>query len=174
VYNTLVKSVLEFSSWVYGNSGKTIINELFILQKKIVRNVMGVKRRVHTNSIFSKLGLLKLSDLIEYNTRVVGWKIWYGKAPENLIEGYEKTSLARNTRSSNDQNFKIPFCKKEKLKVASCYSVTNCWNKIDRQTKKIEKLGKFKRKLLSEYFDNYRSEKPCTIKNCYACSIAVM
>ena len=174
VYNTLVKSVLEFSSWVYGNSGKTIINELFILQKKIVRNVMGVKRRVHTNSIFSKLGLLKLSDLIEYNTRVVGWKIWYGKAPENLIEGYEKTSLARNTRSSNDQNFKVPFCKKEKLKVASCYSVTNCWNKIDRQTKKIEKLGKFKRKLLSEYFDNYRSEKPCTIKNCYACSIAVM
>ena len=110
-------------------SGKTIINELFILQKKIVRNVMGVKRRVHTNSIFSRLGLLKLSDLIEYNTRVVGWKIWYGKAPKNLIEGYEKTSLARNTRSSNDQNFKVPFCKKEKLKVASCYRKVGLFRK---------------------------------------------
>ena len=173
VYNTLVKSVLEFSSWVYGNSGKSIIDELFRLQKKIVRNVMGVRRRVHTNSLFIKLGFLKLSDLIEYNTRVIGWKIWYGKAPENLSEGYEKASLARKTRSSNEQNFKIPFCKKEKLKVASCYSVTKCWNNIDRDTKKIEKLGKFKRKLVSQYFDSYSREKPCNIKNCYACSLAV-
>ena len=174
VYNSLVKSVLEFSSWVYGHCGKSIIEELFTLQKKIVRNVMGVRRRVHTNQLFINLGLLKLSDLIEYNTRVVGWKIWYEKAPTNLSDGYEKISLPRKTRSANEENFKIPFTKKEKMKVAPCYSVPKCWNTIDRETKKIASLGKFKRTLLAYYLDNYRNQSPCKIKNCYACSIDVM
>jgi len=34
VYNSLVKSVLEFGSWVYGHCGKSLIEKLFILQKK--------------------------------------------------------------------------------------------------------------------------------------------
>ena len=85
----------------------------------------------------------------------------------------DPTPTLCNILSPNTIRVKVPFCKKEKLKVASCYSVTNWWNKIDKQTKKIEKLGKFKHELMSEYFKNYRSEKTCTIKNCYACSIAV-
>ena len=170
VYNSLVKSVLEFGSWVYSHCGKTIIDQIFRLQKKIVRNVIGVKGRVHTNQFFIDLGLLKFRDLIDYNTKVIGWKIWNKSAPENLCEGYEETASIHNTRYARDLNFKIPFCKKATLKFAPCYSVTKNWNEVNIEFKKIEKLGEFKAKMAYEYFENYRREPKCKIKNCFACS----
>jgi len=172
-YNSLVKSILEFGSWVYGHSGKTAIEQLFRLQKKIVRNVIGVKGRVHTNQLFIDLGFLKLPDLNEYNTRVIGWKIWNKTAPENFYHGYEKISPIHNTRFAHELNFNIPFCKKATLQVAPCYSVTKSWNAVNLESKKLEKLSEFKLKLLNEYFENYRREPECKIKNCFACSKAV-
>ena len=133
VYNSLVKSVLEFSSWVYGNSGKTIIDQLFKIQKKIVRNVQGVGRRVHTNRLFASLEILKVPDLIQYNTRIVGWKIWNETAPRNLCEGYEKKRSNRTTRSATDRKFEIPFCKKKKMEIAPCFSVPKIWNETTEE-----------------------------------------
>jgi len=172
IYNSLVKSVLEFGSWVYGHSGKTQMDQLFILQKKIVRNVTGVRRKAHTNDLFIRLGFLKVPEIIEYNTRIMGWKIWNGVAPGHFCEGYEKVSSLRNTRSAGDRNFMVPFCKNKKMERASCYSVTKTWNEIDSVVKNTEKLCQFKKKLMSEYFESYRLEPSCKIKNCYACSLA--
>jgi len=174
VYNSLVKSVLEFGCWVYGYAGKTVMDQLFKLQKKIVRNVAGVKRNVHTNELFVKLGLLKLQDLVEYNSKVIGWKIWHEKAPENFYEGYEKIAPSRNTRSAIEKNFKVPYCKKAKMEVAPCYSLSKCWNKTEAEFKNTEKLREFKGKIKSIYFERYLQEPPCKIKNCLACSAAIL
>ena len=64
VYNSLVKSVLEFGSWVYGHCGKSLIEKLFTLQKKIIQNVTGHRGKPHTNQLFIRLSLLKLPKLI--------------------------------------------------------------------------------------------------------------
>jgi len=172
VYNSLVKSVLDFSSWVYGNSGKTQIDQLFKLQKKIVRNVQGVGRRVHTNQLFTGLEILKVPDLIEYNTRIIGWKIWNETAPKNLCEGYEKRISNRTTRSTADRILTVPFCKRKRMEVAPCFAVPKIWNEICNEVKKIDKLRLFKAKLISDYLDSYRQEPPCKLKNCFACSLA--
>ena len=173
VYNSLVKSVLEFGCWVYGYAGKTVIEQLFKLQKKIVRNVAGVRRKTHTNDLFISLGILKLQDLIEYNSKVIGWKIWYKKAPENFYDGYTKSAPCHNTRSALEKKFTVPFCKKVKMEVAPCYSLTKCWNNIDSDFKNIEKLHNFKAKVKSAYFEKYLREPPCQIKNCFACSVVI-
>jgi len=67
----------------------------------------------------------------------------------------------------------VPFCKNKKMERASCYSVTKTWNEIDSVVKNTEKLCQFKKKLMSEYFESYRLEPSCKIKNCYACSLAL-
>ena len=73
IYNTLVKSVLEFGSWIYGNVSDNAMESLVKLQKKVVRNVAGVRGRCHTNPIYTELGILKLPDLIAYDKRVIQW-----------------------------------------------------------------------------------------------------
>jgi len=173
VYNSLVKSVLEFGSWVYGHCGKSLIEKLFILQKKIIRNITGQRGKTHTNQLFVRLGLLKLPELIKYNTQIIGWKVWYKRAPYNLIDGYEAKSEKRLTRYTQGKNFKLPVTKISRLQVAPCYTVAKNWNALESNTKSIDKLGAFKTKLRADYLECYSREPPCKIKNCYACSIAV-
>ena len=174
VYNSLVKSVLEFGSWVYGHCGKSLIDQLYILQKKIVRNVVGARGKVHTNPLFARLGFLKLPDLIQYNTQVTGWNIWNRKAPENLCDGYIKVFPTRDTRSSQGKNFKVPFCKTSHMEIAPCYSITKNWNCLNEDMKNIQKLVSFKAKLMANTFERYLQEPPCKIKNCYACSLEAL
>ena len=114
VYNALVKSVLEFGIWIYGHCVKTVIDDPFRLQK-IVRNVAGVSRRVHTNESNVRLGFLKVPELIKYNANIIGWNIRHDKAQKNFCDSYEKNSSVKITRSATDLNFKVPFCKSQKM-----------------------------------------------------------
>jgi len=174
VYNSLVKSVLDFGSWVYGHCAKSLIDQLYVLQKKIVRNVVGARGKVHTNKFFARLGILKIPDIIDYNTLITGWKIWNSKAPENLCNGYEKITPIRNTRSALSKNFKVPFCKTSHMEIAPCYSITKNWNCLNEDMKNIQKLVSFKAKLMANTFERYLQEPPCKIKNCYACSLEAL
>ena len=172
VYNSLVKSVLEFGCWVYGHCGKTLLDTLFKIQKKIIRNVVGVKGRTHTNALFIDLNFLKLPDIIDYNTKVLGCKIYYNRAPRNLCDGFEKFSSLRETRSTTEHLLNIPYCKNIKKEGSPCFSIPKCWNGMCLSLKKIDKLGKFKSALHTNYINDYRREPICTIKNCFSCSVS--
>ena len=78
IYNSLVRSVLEFASVLYGAARKGTISVLEKVQKKIVRNVKGASSRAHTNEIFSEFAILKVSDLVEFNQAVFGHGVSFG------------------------------------------------------------------------------------------------
>mgnify|MGYP007027700656 CR=1 FL=1 len=174
IYNTLVKSVLEFGSWIYGNVSDNAMESLVKLQKKVVRNVAGVRGRCHTNPIYTELGILKLPDLIAYDKRVISYKIWYELAPKNFWEDYEKMVHAHfNMRSAMQKKFKQHLCKKKQMEVAPCYALVKEWNDIDENMKNLMKIRTFKKTLIQSYLDGYSREPRCDGKNCYSCSLGV-
>ena len=63
VYNTLIKSHLEYGIIIWGSSRCEQLKKVKILQKKAVRNVSNKHLRAHCTPIFGKLELLKLEDL---------------------------------------------------------------------------------------------------------------
>jgi len=175
IYNALVKSVLEFGSWLYGNVSDCALEPLVKLQKKIVRNVAGAGFRSHTNPIYADLGFLKFHDLIAYGRKVMAYKTWYEIAPINFREGYEKVDNPRiNMRSTSHRNFKQHICQKKHWEVAPCYSLVREWNGTCESLKSIKKLNAFKKILIKTYLDGYNREPPCNGKNCYACSLSVL
>ena len=89
VYNSLVRSVMEFACLLYGAAKKSVVGVLETIQKKIVRNVKGVQSRAHTNDVFLELGILKFKDLVEYNSRIIGHGVWHKTLPGNIRSDFE-------------------------------------------------------------------------------------
>ena len=65
---------IKYCSETWGNTYKTNLNKLVVLQKKALRNICKAKRLEHTNSLFIELNILKLYDLIEFKTIVIIFK----------------------------------------------------------------------------------------------------
>ena len=65
-------SVIEFACVLYGAARNSVVHVLETVQKKIVRNVKGVRSLTHTNDIFLELGILKFKDLVNYISKIVG------------------------------------------------------------------------------------------------------
>ena len=170
IYNSLVRSVLDFASILYGAARKGTITILEKIQKKIVRNIKGVSSRAHTNDIFLELGILKLSDLIEFNQAVFGHGVWYERLPTNIRTDFEQLStVGSETRAIGKKTFKVPFCRKSFLESAPCLTVSNTWNNLDLNLKKNEKINSFKKSLLQVFFDKYRNEPKCSLAGCFSC-----
>ena len=171
IYNSLVRSVLEFACVLYGAARKGVVDIIEKLQKKIIRNVKGVWSRAHTNGIFIELGIMKVRDMVKYNQRIVGHGIWYETLPKNIRLDFEPlVAIGRETRAAGNMNLKVPFCKKQLFQTAPCYTIPTAWNALSTETKKIMRLNPFKNKLRKNIFERYRSEPECTRDGCFSCS----
>jgi hypothetical protein len=60
IYDSLIKSHFQYGIPVWG--GK-ILTGLEITQKRAIRAIVNNNRKVHTNTMFNELGILKISDL---------------------------------------------------------------------------------------------------------------
>jgi len=171
IYNSLVKSVLEFACVLYGAARTSVVSVLETMQKKIIRKVKGARGLAHTNNIFLELGVLKFRDLVEYNSRILGHGVWYKTLPENITSDFERiVKVGRETRAMVGMNLKIPFCGKSYLESAPCLTIPKAWNELGTDMKKHVKMNTFKKELKRSYFEKYRIDPKCTRGNCYSCA----
>jgi len=156
---------------LYGAAKKGLVEIIERLQKKIVRNVKGVRSRAHTNDIFIELKILKFRDLVEYNKNILGHGVCYKTLPENFRLDFEPLiTKGRVTRAASNMNLKIPLSSKCIFETAPCFTVPTAWNSLSTDLKVIFKRNSFKGKLRLNYFDKYRSEPECSRDGCYSCA----
>ena len=87
LYNSIVLPHLTYCCELWGNTYKTSLHHIVILQKKIMRIVHGAKFREHTNMLFYKAKSLKFNDLVELNMAKIMHKAYYSTLPENMKTG---------------------------------------------------------------------------------------
>ena len=51
---------------VYGGTNATLINKVYLLQKKVVRIILNKGYLAHTTPLFYQLGIMRVFDLHEY------------------------------------------------------------------------------------------------------------
>ena len=77
---------MEFGILAWGGINKTKLSKIINLQKKCVRNVAGKQYRSHTDPIFSKLGILKFDDLLQYNSSISRVNRYWTKMISNWLK----------------------------------------------------------------------------------------
>ena len=81
IYYSLFACHLGFGSIMYGAARENSLSEIFTLQKRAVRLVSGSHYIAHTDPIFQRLGILKLTDMINLDRQVFVHKFRQGKLP---------------------------------------------------------------------------------------------
>ena len=83
LYDSLFVPYLSYCSEIWRNTYKTIINCVYVLQKKVLRIVCNVDYQYHSNVLFKELRMLKLFD-IELKTAMIMYKANKKMLPLNI------------------------------------------------------------------------------------------
>ena len=125
-------------SETWGNTYKTNLKKLFILQKKVLRNRCKAKRLEHTNRLFIDLDILKLYVLIEFKTVAVVFKARHKALPIKV----------QNNFTFNNYQFYTSMC----VPVRG----VRLWNNLSSTFRNCRSVQMFKNKYKNGIFIKYR------------------
>ena len=77
IYCSVIQSNINYSLMAWGYECKRLEK----IQKKSIRNITGSKYNSHTEPLFKKLGLLKISDILKHNVLKFFHKLKNNKVP---------------------------------------------------------------------------------------------
>ena len=67
LYYSLFLPYINYCSEIWGDTYKTKVNSIFLIQKKVIRGICGINdMRTNTSPLFYECGILKFVDLIAY------------------------------------------------------------------------------------------------------------
>ena len=139
MYNTLFLPHITYCCSIFGNTYKTRLNELVLLQKRALRIVFSTSFKEHTNPLFYKAKCLKLEYLVKFNTNVFMFKAYYNLSPENLKRLFTKIENIHKYSTQQKHNL---YKKSVSLNIKAMSTVNcgiNLWNKLDDNIKLCKK-----------------------------------
>ena len=129
LYYYFIYPYLIYCNHVWGNTCKSNMNSVVLLQKKIIRIICWVKSREHTDPLYIKLKLLKCEDINKYLLSRFMYRIHHGDI--TMLGGYfiKNSNIHKyNTRQSD--HYHVPSFKTNLGKACFKYQGALIWNNI--------------------------------------------
>ena len=147
LYNALVLPHLNYSLLVWGNTQTTLLNSLFKLQKRVLRNINQTHYISHTAPLFIGSNILTLYDLYKYQLGIFMYKFHYGLLPPafNNFYTYNSNYHTYDTRSKNMLHHTYSRTSLNLSQIRSTGVLF--WNSLNHDIKFSPTLNTFKRKL---------------------------
>ena len=129
LYYSFIYPYLIYCNQVWGNTCKSNMNSVVLLQKKIIRIICGVKPREHTDPLYIKLKLLKCEDINKYLLSRLMYRIHHGDI--TMLDGYFiKNSNIHNHNTRQSDHYHVPSFKTNLGKACFKYQGALIWNNI--------------------------------------------
>ena len=152
IYYALVHPYLIYGNLIWGNTYKSRIQKLMKIQKKIVRLMTFKSYFEHTEPIFQELQILNIYKVNDYLTSLFMFRYFHLQNLPEIFTNYFLTNKEihnYNTRNSSSLHKKCYRTNYTKHTLAN--KVTDVWNNLPTQYKKIQFYGTFK-KTIKKYF----------------------
>ena len=161
IYNSLVKSHLEYGILAWGNAKSKEINKISMIQKRIIRTLSNSKYNAHTDPIHSSLRILKFKDILQYNSITFMYKYTNSLLPDSFTNMFGET----NQRSRNVRTDKIRYKTLDSFPKAF---LPKYWNSLNMNLKYSASCKIFQANAKSNLIKTYKSFT-CRKSNCYTC-----
>ena len=147
LYCTLILPYLNYCCEIWGNTYKSRIHPLYIMQKRAIRICGNSDYRAHTRPIFYQFKTLCLPDMVTFNSMVFMYKVFNNSLPNNLLVYFKKVNDCHehNTRKNN-VNFKIRFSRTTMKATSLCMKAPKMWNELCNSVKLCTSVQEFKHK----------------------------
>ena len=127
LYNSLVLPYLNYCCLLWGNTTKTLLNKLFVLQKKAVRFIDNQPRLAHSTPIFAKYKIIKVSDIARQQIIVVMYNVINQNTPSSISSLFTLAQPnQRETRSV--KHFTEIFTRKSYRTTTIAWLGPRLWN----------------------------------------------
>ena len=148
LYHTFVYPYLIYGSLVWGGVYEVHLNRIFLLQKKLVRIITESDYLAHSDPLFYRTGILKISDVYIYLTAIHMFK-------KNIKGELNTVSNLHNYPTRSNTNVPSEFQRLSVAQKSLAYAAPTIWNRIPVHIKSIPKLTQFKVKLKKFLIDKY-------------------
>ena len=160
LYNSLIKSILEYCCTVVGNCSKGNLDRLLKLQKRCARIILDANTTANSVNLFNGLEWLPIDDITKTNKLLLLYKISRGICPQYFESyfTYVNTVQKYSTRSANNKlNIITPKCKNNSGLRTFHSSACRQWNKTDLSIKNIASYANFRKVIHSSFQEQYCS-----------------
>ena len=132
VYHALVHCHLTYGITVWGCSYKKHINKLQVLQNKAIRIISNIPARSTVNPEFRKLGILKVSDLYEFEIVKIMKQYNERTLPEYFDNFFQCPNSIHhyNTRFSQNQSLFVKLNSSRLSRNSLSYIGVKFWNNV--------------------------------------------
>lgn len=141
-YCALILPYFMYCVEVWGNTYQCTIDSLVKLQKRAVRIIHKVGFLEWTNRLWVCSRLLKLNDLVKYNTLIILYKAFNKLLPSNLQHIFTRRENAHNLRGCG--NFTLPRARTKRKRFCVSVCGVKLWNNLDTQHKQCQSIHRFK------------------------------
>ena len=135
LYYTLVYPHLMYGITLWGAAYDIYINKLCVAQKKIIRIIAGAQYNAHTDPLFKKFNILKLSDIYKLQISKYVLAFLQNKLPQALQNIFVISSTVHGHNTRHCTSLKLnPYKFKTRLTNHSILKMgPDIWNKITPQ-----------------------------------------
>ena len=145
LYYSLFYPYLLYCNLIWGGASPTIVQPIFLLQKRAVRLICGEGYLAHTNPLFFRTKILKFSDIHTFLLCLY------------FHQNFSKFSTPDHAYDTRNRDFYIPTFQRLSICQRSLeFSAPSAWNRLPIHLKNIKKYSTFKNKLKIYLLESYR------------------
>ena len=154
--NAFVFSKLFYCSTVWGNTSKSNIKKLQLVQNFAGKIVLGLKKFDHISQGLKSLGWLSIEDKLRLNTAVMVHKCLQHRVPIYLKDKFVYRSQVHNRqlRSVDNNELNLPHCRLSTGQRSFAFRGAKVWNSLPLDLKLTSSLRTFKKNVCELLVNN--------------------
>jgi hypothetical protein len=156
IYYSIIYPFLTYGVMIWGNTYTSTIKPLITLHKKAIRVISFSNYQAHTSPLFFKLNILKVPDIVLFNTALFMYEYNQGTLPKVFDEMFTpvRSKHQYNTRLASKSSYCLPKIRTNYGKFGIRFQGPKIWNSLDESFKTLQKYSfksKFKKYLINIY-----------------------
>ena len=139
LYYTFIYPYLIYCNIIWGGAATTHLNDLLLLQKKVVRIITDSEYHAHSDPLFASTGILKIADIHRYLCCIYAFN------------HYDKFSTNQHQYSTRHRDIYLrpDYHRLSMTQNSLSYKIPSIFNGIPMEIKSLIKLKPFKKNLKS-------------------------
>ena len=154
IYMSLIFSYINYCNLIWGSACKTILDTLYILQKKAIRIVNNSEYLAHTDPIFKSLGIPNIYQVFKLNCLLFAYKFLKTTQYPDFKKKIQKSSLIHSYKTRTNDLFRPPTERLELCKRSYLYQSVTLWNAVSVDIKRNNCIITFKKKVKALIMEN--------------------
>ena len=154
LYCSLILPYISYCTEIWGNTYKTYLDGIVLLQKKVIRVISNVHFLEHTTKLFKNLKILKFYDLVKLKILNIMFKAYNRTLPIN-IQNIFSIDVDKYYNTRKMQNFKVHFIRTSKRAMCVSTAGVKLWNDLKYEIKSKNSFLLFQKYLKLHFMSFY-------------------